>query len=92
MKTFPESYQKQRSLLKPVLSLAQSKGFKARLIANKILVEGKSYNVDQIKDLPPYLNPEKECVVQDLKTVCFFVGVLFVKLLQESLRTQWSTL
>ena len=69
---FPESYQKQRSFLKPVLSLAKSKGLKATLIANKILIESKSYSVDQIKDLPPDLNPEKECIIQDSNTVCFF--------------------
>jgi hypothetical protein len=58
--------------LKPVLNLAKSKGLKATLISNKILVGGKSYGVDQIKDLPPDLNPENDCIVQDSNIMCFF--------------------
>ena len=69
---FPEEYQRQRNLLRPVLSVAKSNGSKTSLIDNKIRVNGKLYGADQMTDLPLALNPELGCIHESKDNVCFF--------------------
>lgn len=69
---YPEEYERERNLLRPVLSVAIAKGSKATLVANKLKVDGKLYSADQINDLPHDLDPEKGCIVENRATVCFF--------------------
>ena len=68
----PQEYQKKRNLLKPVLSTAKALGKQATFVADKVKVDGKIYGVDDIKDLPPNLNPQATCTKQYDNMVCFF--------------------
>jgi ribA/ribD-fused uncharacterized protein len=68
----PEVYQRQRNLLKPVLMAAKSSGKKAIFVANKLLIDGKLYSVEQMQDLPQELNPERGCIIENNNTICFF--------------------
>ncbi len=43
---YPEEYQRDRNLLRPVIPVAIAKGSKATLVANKLKVDGKLYSVD----------------------------------------------
>ena len=69
---YPEYINRQRNLLRPVLAAAKSKGIKASLVAEKVRINDKFYGVDQIKDLPPDLNPEKGCIHENDDTICFY--------------------
>jgi ribA/ribD-fused uncharacterized protein len=69
---FPEDYQKDRTRLMPVVKAARASGLKATLIANKVKVDGKLYDVQHINKLPSNCNPERACVKENKDTMCFF--------------------
>ncbi|KAK2146727.1 hypothetical protein LSH36_587g00000 [Paralvinella palmiformis] len=57
----PESYVKARGQLRPVMTAAELCGKKASFNGDKLKVDGHSYGVDDIPNLPSHLNPETAC-------------------------------
>jgi len=55
----PESYVKARGQLRPVMTAAKLCGKKASFNGDKLKVDGRSYGVDDILNLPSHLNPDE---------------------------------
>ena len=72
---FPHEIVNRRKLLRPILKmglqLPHYKG-KIKLSYDKLIVNGRSYTVSQLKDLPNDLDPAKSCEKENNDVVAFF--------------------
>ena len=58
--------------LRPVMTAAKLCGKKASFNGDKLKVDGHSYGVDDIPNLPSHLNPEKACTKRTNDVMVFF--------------------
>ncbi len=54
---FPQEIQDRRKILTPIMKKARQLGRRAFLNVDALVIDGRSYSVDQIGQLPPDLNP-----------------------------------
>ena len=69
----PKSYVKAKSQPRPVMTAAKLCGKKASFNGDKLKVDGHSYGVYDIPNLPSHLNPEKACT-KSTNGVMLFLG------------------
>ncbi len=69
---FPAATEANRKRLYPILREAKVQGKKASLIADKLIVEGQSYTVNDLYRLPGNLRPDKAAVRHTNRYVMFY--------------------
>ncbi|KAK2139571.1 hypothetical protein LSH36_1715g00000 [Paralvinella palmiformis] len=68
----PDSYVKARGQLRPVMTAAKLCGKNASFNGDKLKVDGHSYGMDDIPNLPSHLNQEKACTKRTNYVIIFF--------------------
>ena len=68
----PESYQKARRNLMPVMKAARLDGKKCMFVADKIRVDGNLYGVNDLTRLPESLSPQSGCIRETADAIAFF--------------------
>ena len=71
---FPEAVKSKRRTLFPVLKAAQRSPLvkQASLRVDKLVIDGKTFTVDTMANLPAHLQPEKTAIVESDDSVVFF--------------------
>ena len=69
---YPDSYQRDRLVLKQVLRVARERDETAHLYVNKLRYKSRLYGVNDLHKLPPEVNPESSCTADDPNTLVFF--------------------
>ena len=70
---FPEEMEKRRTRLYPILKAARSKKMKATLNKDKLIVEGKTYQLETLDSLPEEIQP-KTLATRETEHLVLFYG------------------
>ena len=71
---FPPEVEKRHSKLYPIFKLAKNKHHKAKLVADKLMIDGTRYTVDTLHKLPRELHPKQLAERYTDKSVLFHGG------------------
>ena len=69
---FPQEIQSRRQLLIPILKKAKQLKKRCTLSADKLIIESRTYTVDNLNDLPPELNPAEIATKRSPEVTAFF--------------------
>ncbi len=84
----PHEYERQQSILRPLLITAKSKGMKSTMVGNKVAINSKLFGVEDINSLPPDLDPAQACITENDNVLCFFWQIfIHVKLFQMQIQS-----
>ena len=73
---FPQEIIAKRNQLAPVMFAARRKEMKAFLVADRLIIDGRSYTVNTLKDLPETLDLLRLCTTKISDTITAFFGSL----------------
>ena len=69
---FPPDIEKRRSKLYPIYKLAKKKNHKAKLVTDRLIIDGISYTVDTLDKLPQDIHPKQLAERHTEKVVLFY--------------------
>lgn len=73
LEDFPAEIQARRKIFAPVIQAAyRSSEHKAKLIGDRLLLDGRQYSVNDINKLPDDLRPENLCTLTNSDKIAFF--------------------
>ena len=76
IKDFPPEFLQKRKIFSPILRAAHNSNgkYRARLVVDRLLVNGKQYSASEIDKLPPDLNPKNLATVSRGNITAFFTA------------------